>query len=889
MPAGFQNLDAALTIASQKAVAQARARRRARIDAGFAAAGGAAVGALAQDNAYGTAAGLVSQVPHPAAQVAAVALSVLSHFEAKSEARDAKRQQTATEIKNARVVDDPNIKIAYGTCLVNGNRAFTHLADDIPALPSQTAGSVIGRFIVDDGTEAFDDAHDGFNNEFLLMQVVLSAGDIGELKNVYLNEYATKYYGGFALEQFNRLALTSKDAVGVSKIVLKTYGVASALATAFASDKRDATAKYTGLSVVDVFCQKPNSESYLHKRAVFDRSYGPFPKGQYWIDGRKLRSIDATGFSAAETWTPNGVLVIADYLTHDQYGPELADSRIHPASWALASGPTRGGEVWLGDGETLSARSVPPWMGVTSGPRTYAVELGRKGWKVGDNGLFPSEITGLNPHGRKFLRSEYDGWIETGLDFYAALDQLVFNVPGLILYWDYNGKIRASMVDCWTDRQAQSEFTLDNNVRPEGSYCDVVDPDAERRPSQVQITANISNFGFKARTLIWPMPGTPEAQALLRRLGGRVHELELRAPGVMTSLQGLTLAASVCAWLNRRKIVDRMLWGFPFSGKEAAATTEIMEPGSVGTFIDPIKGHNIIGRVDSVDVDYANLVVEIGATEFYPSDFVPRIPVLDQSVERKNRDTFNETDTGDRLGVVVRLKRGAYFVEPGSVNRLEWELELGDVTQGVSITDIKWTFHNAPDLFTFSDPVLDATGANAVVMMTVDAAATLGAHNIDVDVAWKQSVTRADWESPEGEFDVEYTLDREAADGVVGGRPEFVVDNHTSTDPLSVEWYVFGDLLVQGWARSSSAAAITYAWSSDEGMLTAYPAGAVGATTTEVIVPESGFQPSDKMYLKVTQGAVSADAYSGTSGDIEIGRPMGDAGFFPPEREWEVA
>ena len=60
------------------------------------------------------------------------------------------------------------------------------------------------------------------------------------------------------------------------------------------------------------------------------------PQLFFFVRGRRIRALTATGFAASEAYSNNAVAVLADYLTSSIYGPGFSDSDLDAASWYKA-------------------------------------------------------------------------------------------------------------------------------------------------------------------------------------------------------------------------------------------------------------------------------------------------------------------------------------------------------------------------------------------------------------------------------------------------------------------------------------------------------------------------------------------------------------------------
>ena len=627
----------------------------------------------------------------PWLQAAGLALEVVAHFRAKSEAREAARRDTALRFKDVNIVNDPEIAIAYGLAGTAGNACFPALSNALPASPARDLGAARRRVVGETLAEAVDVGagrpHRGRSNEFLLLQHVLSAGEIAGLGNVRINEAWLESWrrgGGVA----GGVAEPTDNAYGRAKTMLAAHGAASAFARAF-TPRRSAASRGAGLSIADTVCQMPYSEKHLRLRRVF--AEGGKPEAFFVVYGRTVRRVSAAGFGD-EGWTDNLARVICDYCTHTQYGPGLADDLIDlPSAAAFARAAD---QIWLGAGSVLWDRLVPASIGAAAPGRTYGAQLLAAGWRGrADAGLLPRCGQRFDADAWTLRQGAYNGLLETRLDFYTALDQLANVHPGLIVFWGANGKLKFSWPDPWTPAADQVALTIDETARTRGRWLRVVDPDANDRAAHVVVTHNDLNDDFAPRDTVWP-PAASADRARLRALnGGRDAESRLALSGVATTFQATWIASAAAHVLNRRRIEDTFTLG---ALRNAAGQAVAPEPGDVVRFADRASGRDVIGRVDEIDIDFDASTATVAATEFAPSDFAPR--PCPRPVERTN--TTGRGAGGGNAGALLGLRlsplRGASAMEPGEAVEFRGRVLADELESGFAVGAIQWTWE-APD------------------------------------------------------------------------------------------------------------------------------------------------------------------------------------------------
>ena len=593
-------------------------------------AAGALGVALAGDNTAGHAATVISLIPHPAAQGVAAVLGVVSHFEAKSEAREAKRRATAVVIKNVRVVDNPNIPICYGMTAVEGNRSFIKLQDSVHGVPAVNFLDGLDRSVWGTFGDETGGVVGGEPNEMLVFQKVISAGEIQTLSAIRVNDSPIEQ--SMSVGQFDR----GKNAIGVCKVSL-TRNAASAWDAA----SRGAGAAYTGLSYVDVVCQMVYSDESINKREIWRQGSG-VPVTLFFVLGVKMKSITDTGLTTEVDWTPNSIKTIADYLTSPHYGPGLNTDRLHYPSWKAAQDACdvvwqgRGNAIWtnavgkslegiVADSDQVSGTYqdnyiLPRWGWISNGSGFDATQ--KQGSAKDDAGQFAASVSG-SYRPASIRRAEFNGNSDSTLEFYDALDEMTNTVPGMLQFWGHDGKLKLSIPNPWQARADAPVRRITADERVDGVRLSVMKPDVKDVLTSVLVTYNSRNHGYKPQTFLWPYAGSAEEAALLRLSGGKRHQLEVRAPGIHNRLHAACIAKALCSYSNRRKVVDTVFWG---------VAGQAFEPGDVYEFEDAEVGDGTyIARLDSVETNFDVFQSTLMATEYYPSDYTP--PLIQRETE----------------------------------------------------------------------------------------------------------------------------------------------------------------------------------------------------------------------------------------------------------------
>lgn len=746
------------------------------------AIGGAVLEPPRSDTAAGGIAAL-SLIPHPAAQAAALALRVVAHFDSKRKAKEAERRSTAVTLKDVRVINDPNIPIVVGLSAVPGNRAFVHISNRVPtgnAARDRGAGAVrrvIGEFIFEADENSL--TKNGEPNEFLHMQYALTAGKSPGLAGARLNEFRVEVDTDstpHAYRSTNAEGGNDVTTFGYSKVLIRDPGTASPIRSAFDSD--GSTAKYEGITYCDVICQMAYDSGGVDARSRMWGQGGRLPDLLAWTWGVETRDISGGAFASERGWSENAARTMAEFVTSAQFGAGLADDRIDLGSFESVK--EAADEIYVGRGGTLWTRQVPVFIGSTASPGTYGAVMANKGWAAEHNGFDSASGVDVDASDLVLRRGAYWGLISPGISFYDAMDELAQAVPGLIV-WESQGRYKASLPDPFATAASQVDLTLDSSLRPEGLYAQVTEPDAADRASQVLVTYNSLNHGFKPVTAIWPEPGSAEAAALLKMNGGTEHEVEMRVPGVCSRFHATNVAMTACAMSNRRTVTDFIRFG---------ASASLPEPGDVIRSTDALAGVDVIHRLNAVEWDETQGVIRLSGTEFVPADYAPVPCSYDVPAPVSGDPQPHSADA------VLMLNHSNIVLAPGGTFDFEatMSLPIGDL---VSVGGVRWQWEPLDGAGAFSNIVSNVNTSKA--RLTIPATQSDAVLNFAVIavVTYRLFGTRV---TTSKQYRAPFTVTVRTG-ATTGG-----------TDPLSLELTPINSGAWQAATEGGDGSAITYTW-----------------------------------------------------------------------------
>ena len=302
------------------------------------------------------------------------------------------------------------INIAYGRAAVSGNLAYTNVGNRY-AEPPMANGDWLGT--LEDGE--FE------NNRYVMLQHVLSAGEIESVTGITLNNVPIN----FSPYLTRSIANVVKD--GESSELADGFAVLNSITS------RDANSKFTGLSygTTVLFWEE------------FKPLFPPLPEIVFYCKGVKPPSITSSGLGA-RVYTPNSVAVLADYLTSEYYGPGWTAANLDLPSWADAF--AHYDEIVLGKGTVLWSRPFPDDLNAE-------LHTNYDTWQDYYNALGYDDINHTNvlerfevefpnatppdPQTRlqlPILRGEFNGVIATNVGFRDAINMILDTMPGLVMY-----------------------------------------------------------------------------------------------------------------------------------------------------------------------------------------------------------------------------------------------------------------------------------------------------------------------------------------------------------------------------------------------------------------------------------------------------------------------
>ena len=488
-------------------------------------------------------------------QLGIFAFNKFAESRARSKAKRDARDSTAVKIKNVQAVEaNETVKILYGTAATKGHRYFIHVqsGEQVPLPPTQERTNMgLGRLPFDQSQKRFTPAPGYVRShptEFYLAQYVLSQGQIGTLLGLTAD-------GRDVRKPWTENGLSGSHGGTLAGCWQVPLGTASTWANTFAGAKRDATATFTGLSYVDFWAQMPDSNNGKYR--VFR---GRTPEPVFIVQGRFTRDITATGPSLLSTLAgrDNAARVLADYLTNDQYGPNLSDDQIDWPSFhrfrdhceqSLLDEATAPGTIVTT--ESLAPvdcvereRRRDPGERVSVPAATY-IQRCVEGLGYGDSGTVPGATIPLKRSLGKVRWGAYNGEVDSSLTFQDAVEQIIQPCPGVVV-GELDGKVSVSFVP-WSTTTNTGTLT---DAELEG-LVNVTDPDPESAYNKYVVTFNDIDKNYHENSAVWT-----DAD-LVAEDDGLIQEYEERVAGVCTSTQALTLARSRCLESRRRRFTGR--------------------------------------------------------------------------------------------------------------------------------------------------------------------------------------------------------------------------------------------------------------------------------------------------------------------------------------------
>ena len=194
--------------------------------------------------------------------------------------------------------NDINIPVIYGERLVGGSRVFVESS--------------------------------GTDNEFLYIALVLSEGEINDITEILIDDQAVTWSGDLA--DNTQVTVNSSDANyykdGESLVTVEPH---------FGTDGQSASSLLSGLSSWGSN-HKLSGLCYLALKFKWNQDvWGGMPKVQAKIQGKKVKTYNASLVEQSASYQTNPAWCILDYLTNTRYGKGLTTSEIDLQSFYDAS------------------------------------------------------------------------------------------------------------------------------------------------------------------------------------------------------------------------------------------------------------------------------------------------------------------------------------------------------------------------------------------------------------------------------------------------------------------------------------------------------------------------------------------------------------------------
>ena len=194
--------------------------------------------------------------------------------------------------------NDANIPVVYGTRLLGGTRVFIESS--------------------------------GTDNQYLYVAIVLCEGEINDITEVRIDDRVVTFDGSFA--DNTQLSVDSSDA--------NYYRDSESLITIEPHYGTDGQASSTLLSELDSWGtnHKLSGLCYLALKFKWNQDiFNSIPKIQAVVQGKKIKTYNASLVEQSASFSTNPAWVLLDYLTSERYGKGLSTDEINLQSFYDAS------------------------------------------------------------------------------------------------------------------------------------------------------------------------------------------------------------------------------------------------------------------------------------------------------------------------------------------------------------------------------------------------------------------------------------------------------------------------------------------------------------------------------------------------------------------------
>lgn len=477
---------------------------------------------------------------------------------ARRRALEAQREAAAIEARTSNT--NQPIPVIYGRAGTPGLAVYSQVGK---IWQNNAPANATDRRISGDSGFEIDEAEE--KNTVLLRQFVIS---IGELKKI---TYALIDGEPFDAGKYDN-AQDIKWAFGDSDLV-----ISNGMSQIGAEERKPADVRFTGLTFA-------TAGFYLD---LDDPKYRGFPELFFYCEGIDTKYITRTE-NAYNIRNPdedefpyinkrsNPALILYDYLTRSDFGPNLSDAAIDKASFALTSALCADPICHLGFQEWNIGRRYDPiiWSGrflpLYNNFWTRAFPTRRNafsGMSFESYRQYLTEYTSILPSNNQFdgllpedeanrfgsvnfvlNRYEFNGAVSTTRKFFDAISVILETMPGAQFFRSISGKWKIAIPDplmSLSNIPTFDEFDED---------FEEVRPDADDLVNRITIRFSDIEKDYAGGVIEFPMPGSPLDRQLQSADGG-VFRLSLDVVGCNNKLHAIAIAANTI--LIRRREVYR--------------------------------------------------------------------------------------------------------------------------------------------------------------------------------------------------------------------------------------------------------------------------------------------------------------------------------------------
>ena len=432
----------------------------------------------------------------------------------------------------------------------------------------------------------------GKAKEYLYTQSVLTLGEIESIETVLLNDEA-----GIP----NEVARNSRHRWN--------FGRASPWAGAVRAD--NSTATFDGLTYLDsVYRFRPESYTLI----------GSSPVPLCITKGKKIRSLsraaDGTVSTAPASYSSSAPLVLLDYLTGSDYGPQWTIDNFDLASFY--------------DADLIASVQQDNRFGVAQG-----------------------------------LRYEFNGIIPGTLSTEEGIALVMSVMPGAAFFRSAaNGKYKIILPDSASAASDQSVATY-NAGNIIGGIQKIL-PDSSAKLNRITSTFTSRLLRFATDTLTYPKPGSAAETALQAEDGSQLLSVDVSLEGANNKLQANTICRTELSLTRRAR--------FRFT---AAPEAFLLEPGDIVRVQDDAAGIDSYVRIEKTQL-LESMAVQLEGVHFVPDDYAwqqitetapAQAPALDSTIPAP---TLSAVDLGS-VQRAVQLTITPNEDETAAVDRYEIE------------------------------------------------------------------------------------------------------------------------------------------------------------------------------------------------------------------------